>query len=317
MHAPAARLVGYAETGTPQWFAMREGKITGSRIAACVGLSPWVSPFTLYYQLIGLTTEEVDVESSPWIDWGNRLEPAVIQRWAEKHPNTRVRTRKTVWQNRERPWQQVSPDALVVSPGAGSPRRPADAILEVKTSQYRDSWGTPGTDEIPVYYRCQIIWMLDTLGLDVCHVAALFSGWDYQEYCVRYDEADALILREAAQEMLRRVEQRDRPDLDAHSATYELIRSFHPDIDGSTVELPPDLAEAVVVAQAAARETGDTLATVRAALAEYMGTAKVARYRDHKIADRRSRGGGTPYVQLADVPTSEVLSLTIREALAS
>lgn len=311
---PHARLLGYAETGTDEWFKMRAGAITGSRIAACVGLSPWVSPFTLYYILAGLTEESVDIGAAPWVRWGDILEPVVIGEWADRHPNVRVRRRKTVWQNTERPWQRVSPDALVVSAGTGSERRPADALLEVKTSQYSEGWGEPGTDAIPIHYRCQIIWMLDTLGMDVCHVAVLFSGWDYQEYVVRYDEADALILRAAAREMLDRVERQDRPDIDAHGATYELIRKFHPLIDGKTVQIPSDLAKAVIVAQGAAREASEDLAVVRASLAEWMGTAKVAEHEGRKIADRRSRNGGTPYVQLADLESRVV---TIREALAS
>ena len=305
---PAARLVGYAETGTDKWFAMRRGKVTGSRIAACVGLSPWVSPFVLYWQLLGVADEAVDVENSPWIDWGTRLEPVIIRRWSERHPNVKVRTRKTVWQNIERPWQQVSPDALVVSAGAGSSRRPADSLLEVKTSQYKDFWGKPGSADVPIHIRCQIIWMLDTLGMSGCHVAVLFSGWDYQEYYVPYDEGDALILRDAAQEMLRRVEERDRPDIDEHGSTYELIKSFHPDIENRSVHLSADLAEQIAIAQAEMREAQDTLATVRSALAEFMGSAKVAKFGDRKYADRRSKNGGTPYVQLAGLEPQPVLS---------
>jgi putative phage-type endonuclease len=304
----AARLVGFAETGTPEWFAMREGKITGSRIAACVGLSPWVSPFTLYYQLKGMATESVNTEGSPWIEWGNLLEPVVIAHWARRHPNVRMRTRKTVWQNRERPWQQISPDALFLRPGAGHRGRPSDGLLEVKTSQYKDDWGEPGSADVPIHIRCQIIWMLDTLGLDGCHVAALFSGWDYQEYYVPYDQDDALILRAAAERMLQRVAEDDRPDIDGEDSTYQLIKTFHPDIDGSTVELPPDLAEQVVIAQGQLSEAEDTLATVRSTLAEYMGRAKRAEYGGRKFADRRSKNGGTPYVQFADLSSKPVLS---------
>lgn len=308
-----ARLVGYAETGTPEWFAMRRGKITGSRIAACIGLSPWVSRFNLYHQMVGLASEDVDEDAAPWIHWGRLLEPLVVGQWAQQHPNTKVRRRASVWQNIERPWQQVSPDALAVEPGVGSARRPATAIIEAKTSLYRDHWGAPGTDDIPVYYRCQIIWMLDTLGLEYCYVPVLFGGSDYQEYLVRYDESDALILRAAAREMLDMVERQERPDIDAHSATYELIRSFHPEITNETVELPPDLVAQADIAVSQMREAEDTLLTVRSTLAEFMGRAKKAEYQGRKIADRRARGAGRPYVQIAG-PSQQP---TIQEAAAS
>lgn len=310
---PQARLLGYAETGTEEWFRMRSGRMTGSRIAAAIGLSPWVSPFLLYHQMIGLATEQVDVKDAPWLAWGNLLEPVIIAHWAEQHPEVKVRRRKTVWENLERPWQVCSPDALIVTQGTGSPRRPAGAVLEVKTARYRDDWGDPGTDEIPIYYRCQALWMLDTLGLEWCHFAVLFGGSDYQEYRVRYDEDDVLLLRKAGWDFVERVRLGERPDIDAHSATYQLMRSFHPDISNETVQLPPDLAEQVAIASQQMREAEDTLLTIRSTLAEFMGRAKKAEFAGLKYADRRSRGGGTPYVQLADVSARPT---TIQEAVS-
>lgn len=308
-----ARLLGYAETGTPEWHKMREGAMTGSRIAAAMGLSPWTSPFSLYFQMTGAATEETSYEDAPWLEWGNLLEPVVIDHWARRHPETKVRRRKTVWQNRERPWQVCSPDGLIVTPGVGSPRRPADAILEVKTSRWRDDWGEPGTDEIPIYYRCQALWMLATLGLRWCHFAVLFGGSDYQEFQVEWHDGDIELLLKAGFDFVERVRLGDRPDIDAHSSTYEIIRSFHPEIRNEVVELPEGLAQQVRVATTQMREAEDTLLTVRSSLAEFMGQAKAAMWNGDKYADRRSRSGGRPYVQLASITNHPS---TIREAVS-
>lgn len=308
-----ARLMGYAETGTPEWHKMREGAMTGSRIAAAMGLSPWTSPFALYFQMLGMASEETPVEDAPWLAWGSLLEPVVIDHWARQHPSVRVRRRKTVWQNRQRPWQVCSPDGLIVTQGTGPARRPAGAVLEIKTSRYRDDWGEPGTDEIPVYYRCQALWMLDTLGLEWCHFGVLFGGSDYQEYLVRWHEDDIALLRERGWEFVERVRRQERPDIDAHSATYEIIRKFHPEIRNETVELPDDLAQQVALASAQMREAEDTLLTVRSSLAEFMGQAKAAMFNGDKYADRRSRSGGRPYVQLAPITNHP---RTIREAVS-
>lgn len=303
-----AQLLGYAETGTPEWFEMRRGAMTGSRIAAALGLSPWTSPGLLYYQMTGLAFEDGD---SPVLEWGRRLEDVVIQKWVDDHPWLSVRREKTVWQNTERPWQVCSPDALILEPGPEAyplEARPTSAVLEVKTSRYRDEWGEPGTDEVPVWYRAQALWMLDTLGMEYCHFGVLFAGSDYQEYCVRRDEADIDILRRGAVAFLDRVARQDRPDLDGSDSTYRLIRQMHPDIDGSAVELPADLVEQVRITQQALREADEALGAVRAEVAEFMGSSKYAfaprgpgATRGLKVADRRSRSGGLPYVQLADI----------------
>lgn len=308
MVIPAARRIGRALTGSAEWHELRAGKMTGSRIAAALGLSPWTSPFNLYHEMIGLEPEPL---TAPAVEWGTRLESVIIQKYQDEHPGLKVKGRAGVWQNAVREWQVCSPDALVVEPGPHGRR--ALAVLEIKTSRYADDWGEPGTAEIPVWYRCQALWMLDTLGLRYCHFGVLFSGSDYREYCVEYDEADVAILRRGAVDFLDRVARQDRPDIDGSDSTYQLIRSFHPDIDGSTVELPVGLVKALTVAQEQAREADEELRTVRSTIAEFMGTAKTARNAGKKIADRRARGEGIPYVQLSDITARP----TIAEKAAS
>jgi len=312
----AARIVGFAETGTPEWFQMRAGAMTGSRIAAALGLSPWTSPFTLFFQMRGLAPESA--EETPVLEWGRRLEAAVVQKFTDAHPNMKIRTRKTVWQNRDRPWQMCSPDALAVYPGTGA-RRGANAVVEAKTSSVDSEWGEPGTPDVPIWIRCQALWMLDCLGLRYCHIPVLFSGRDYREYLVEYDEADVAILRHGALQFLDQVKRQERPDIDGADATYELLRKFHPEIDGSTVELPTDLVEDLRAAQASAQRANEALMQVRSSIADFMGYAKIAvspateGEKGYKVADRRARGEGIPYVQLVDITERPT---TIQEAVS-
>ncbi|MBO0875326.1 MAG: hypothetical protein J2P19_18235 [Pseudonocardia sp.] len=64
-----------------------------------------------------------------------------------------------------------------------------DALLEIKHSASYDGWGDEGTDEIPVYYRAQVLWQMDAFGLDTAYVACLFlASHTIREYVLTMDE---------------------------------------------------------------------------------------------------------------------------------
>src|SRR4051812_37548397 len=83
-----ATFLGTYLPGTPEWYEMRADKVGGSDLAAILGLSPWQSPFSLWHQKRGDT--EPDIQEKPQLEWGTRLEPVIVQAWAEKHPEYRV-----------------------------------------------------------------------------------------------------------------------------------------------------------------------------------------------------------------------------------
>lgn len=291
-----ARKIAVAETGSPEWFAARRGKMTGSRIAAALGLSPWTSPFTLYYQLRGDVPESVETNV---MEWGTRLEPAVIQKYADLHPNVRVVRNAGVWQSIEYPFLVASPDALLIRPGVGGRRRP-DSLLEVKTSQYDFEWD----QGVPVWYVCQVIFYLLVFGFESADVAVLFSGSDYREFTVWYDETDAKMIVDASAEFLDRVARNIVPDLDGSTSTYETIRARHPEIDGSSVDVPMEIVAALADVREVLDRFTEEQGLVINQLALEMGSAHLAYCNTTKVADRRAKGlTGKPYVQLAPIKT--------------
>lgn len=305
----AAKRIGLAETGTPEWHRLREGKMSGSRIAATLGLSPWVSKYSLYWQMVGLLGEQQESEQMSWGTW---LEPVILGQYAARRPWVKVRTRVGVWQNKARTWQVASPDGLVIHPGVGSNRNPL-GLVEVKTSRYDSEWGEPGTDQIPVYYRCQVLHYMDVMGLESCDVAALFTGSAYREYTVWHHQEDIEILRTAGQEMLERVASRTPPDIDGSDATYEAVQKLHPLITAERVQVEPEMVAALIDTKTELERAAEEHQAVKAQLAEEMGDAHTAWCGDMKVADRRAKTElGTPFVQMASMkkPTS-----TIKEAL--
>jgi hypothetical protein len=232
---------------------------------------------------------------------GHYLEAAVADWWQDQHPELEMGTAPGAWAHVDRPWQAATPDRLV------GPRfsTATTAVLEVKTTSQDDEWGAAGTDEIPPYYRAQVIWQLDTLGLDVGYVAVLLPRLEFREYRIDYNADEAAYIRGEALAFLNSLPTGPsprRPDLDAHSATYVAVQQMHPDISGEAVDVPDDLAREFCQAVRDLSAAKEREQAARTALADHMADAKYAKWLGKTIADRRpGRNGGTPYMQAASV----------------
>lgn len=283
---PTARRLPGVEPGDPEWLKL----ITGSKVAAILGLSPWESRFSLWHAMAGtIDREPPTVEQTR----GHYLEPVIGQWWADQHTDHKLTRCKSTFAHRHRKWQAASPDGLIVGPDGR-------ATFEAKTAASSDEeWGRPGTDEIPPYYRCQVVWTMDTLGLRRCHLAVLTSYLEFRSYVVEFDEAEAEFMRAAAVEFLRSLETGTPPDIDDSAATYSTLRRLHPDILDVDVTVDEQLADRFRAAQIAyeAAEREKRFAT--ALVAAEIGDGHYAYAPDRsKLAVRvPGRGDSPPYVK--------------------
>ncbi|MGW6872852.1 YqaJ viral recombinase family nuclease [Streptomyces xanthophaeus] len=293
IETPTGILLGEFTPGTPEWEEARNGLcITATQIAAVVGLSPWQSRFSLWHSKAGLPAPPF--QPNPAMEWGTRLESAVAQKWMDEHQDTSEVVEAGTWRHRDRPWQRATPDRIF-TPFTGWMVEPGTLpqLLEVKTSPFGDEWGPSGSEQIPVHYRCQIQWQLDTLGLKVCHVAVLISGHDYREYVVEYDESEALILRAAAERFLDSIWRGERPSIDADDATYQTIRVQPDGREDRDVEIPAELVARWDKAYAESRTADAQLDQVRSEVLDLIGNAYRAVHGDRRIAYRTVRDDGT------------------------
>ncbi|WP_307814159.1 lambda-exonuclease family protein [Streptomyces sp. N35] len=278
-------LLGRFEPGTREWVQARAGlTVTATDVAAVVGLSPWQSRFSLWHHKAGLAAHAV--EQTADMEWGTRLEPVIAQKFADMHPELDLHTTGT-WRHAERTWQRATPDRILTQPGC------IPSLLEIKTARYDDAWGAEGTDEIPVHYRCQIMWQLDTLGLRTAHVALLVAGSEYHEYRVEYDQADAELLRDAAEEFLASIRDGVRPDIDGSTTTYDTVRRLHEGRQDIDVEIPRELAHRYQAHSKAHSEIEQAKRQAAAEILDLIGTGRRAVCDDVRIATRTVRGGKT------------------------
>ncbi|MEV6777028.1 YqaJ viral recombinase family protein [Streptomyces syringium] len=284
---PAARFLGAYAPGTPEWEEARAGLvITATDAAAVVGLSPWRSPFSLWHHKAGTVLHE-DVAPTAAMEWGTRLEPVIAEAFADAHPDLVVHETGT-WAHGERDWQRATPDRIVTPAGGG----PA-SLLEIKTSRYADGFGEPGTDDVPVYYRCQVLWQLDTLGLDSATVAVLVAGQEYREYTIPYDAAEATFLRDQAETFLRSIAAAAPPPLDGHTATYRTVRQLPDGVEDVVADIAPGIAEAYRAAVLDYQRAEELKMARASAVLSAMGNARRCKADGQTVATRTARPDGT------------------------
>lgn len=281
-----AEFVGHFVPGTAEWAAARANAVGGSEVSAVLGLSPFESRFSLWHRKRGVVGP---VEDTPEMEWGRRLEPVILDKFTESHPELHDYMRPVgTYRHPDRPWQIACPDMLIPS-----------ALVEAKFSVMGDGWGETGTDEIPVYYRTQVLWYLDTFGFRHGHVCVLIGGHDYREYLIERDDNECALLREHVEQFLTEVALDHRPDIDNHAATYQVIREMHPDIEPAEVVISNDVARAYIVAKAAEKLAKADARQATSRLADEMGNAHRATWDGLTIATRQARDGGTPYIVAA------------------
>jgi len=281
-----------AETGREAWLAARRKGIGASEIAAVLGISPWESPFSLYWRKVN----GWDYEPSAEMEWGTRLEPAIAAKYADAHPDVYVETGQLAVSGYGS-WMLATPDRLI-GPACQHPSGnmyqnhccdcmntgmagPPEAVLELKTAHSADGWGEPDTAEIPVYYRAQVQWQMLVLGVQYAELAVLIGGSDYREYRVRRDDKDIAVMVEHGRRFMARIEAGDPPPLDDHHATVTTLKRLHPDLtDDAPAEVPADLA------------AGVRRARHMKALSEALCDRYEARLRDAMGSARRAVSGG-------------------------
>lgn len=278
------------EPGSPAWLRT----MSASKVAAVLGLSPYDSPFSLWHRMAGLTPAQ---EVKAHLARGHYLEPGIAAWFADQHPDWTVAPGDS-WAHPEQPLFTASPDRLAYLPD-GEVRG-----VEIKTAARDDEWGEAGTDQVPPGYRAQVQWQMAVTGCRTTHVAVLTAFLELREYVVTYDPDDAVFLMERAAAFLDSLPGQPgerRPSIDDHGATYEAVRQLHPDIDGSDVEVDPDVALRYLAAVPAAKAADVELTGAKAALLDQMRTAKRALFADRPIARRQpARGGAVSLYFLKD-----------------
>ncbi|MFE5290103.1 YqaJ viral recombinase family protein [Nocardia sp. NPDC056611] len=306
-----AEVVGEFTSGSPEWHAARAKGIGGSEISAIVGLNPWESRFALWHRKKDALAAVP--ESAP-MKWGTLLEPVIYREYEANHlKRGQTMTTGATFRHIERPWQLANPDGLIWSDSGEL----VDGIeIKAPGTDHNEKWGRDGSDNVPIYYRCQIAWYCDVLGLDSMVLRALIGGNDPRSYRIRPSRDDLDFLRDQGRLFWTEFLADIPPNLDGHLATYQALREMHPDIDRSiVVDATAALADRWWAVQTKRDEAEAEYMAVRTQLADLIGLGWKARCGDQTLAYRvRPANGGDPYVKSA--PRPDEYKTSIKEAAA-
>ena len=123
--------------GSPEWFAARKNRLTGSNIAAAVGLSPYATPHSLWEKITGKLGNNLFI-SSKETRHGNENENKVIKLY--ESVTSRLVHETGFWIHSKMTWVGASPDGLVEDRG----------VLEIKCPLYKVH------EKVPAYYMPQV-----------------------------------------------------------------------------------------------------------------------------------------------------------------
>jgi putative phage-type endonuclease len=253
-----ATLILGGDAPREEWLAARRQGVTASEVAVIMGLVPgtWNSPLALYLTKRGEIPE--DDSDNEAMALGRYLEDYVCQRFADRHPEFILQgTGRELYASENDPQMLATPDRIVREETYQAWTEPV-AVLEAKTSNDTAEWGDDGTDEIPVRYRCQVLWQMSVMGLTTAYVACLFLHARHvrvYEITMNADaEHDLVILRAAAEAFLERVRDGRPPAVDWLQATTRALKSLHPGLEDVDVAVPAYLARQYRAAHAAAEK---------------------------------------------------------------
>lgn len=259
-------------TLTAEQHTERRNSIGSSDAAAAIGLNPYFSSIELWQEKRGTAPPFQGNESTKW---GQLLEPAVRQEYAEQTGRV-VRLPPDTIVHPDVPFITCHPD------GVTDDRR----LYEGKCARFPDNWGEHGSDEIPEHYLIQVQHALMVTRLPVCDVAVLIGGADFRIYEVGADLALQGTILEAEREFWVHVQKGTQPKFDASApGAIAVLKKLYPGTNGKSVKANDACIAARArfeVAKAQEKDGKEAADTAKAQMLEFMGEASILTFPDGK-----------------------------------
>lgn len=302
-------VIAPADLPRADWLAFRKAGLGGSDAAAALGLDPYRSPYTLWLEKTGRWDEDDAGEAA---EWGTRLEPFVVRRYADAHPDVAVIPAPGILRSKRWPCLLANPDRFAVTQ-AGEVE-----VLEAKAPGLRQAKHWP-EDELPDHYVVQVLHYLLVTGYARARVAALIGGQTYVERTVERDEeAIALLAKQLTAWWERHVVRDEPPAVDGSERTAGILGRLYQVDPESVAELPDEVDEILTgLADVKAREADvkDQRGLLENRLREVMGPIEVGLRDGRQVVTYKRNGTFAPKRFETDHPDLAAQYTTTKPAI--
>jgi len=236
-----------------EWLEVRQTGLGGSDASVVLGLNKWNTPFALWAEKRGEVVS--DFTGNEATRWGNRLERAVAEEYAERE-NVSVVAYPATLVSKERDWQLANIDFFIMRhdynglypAGQVTDVEPSshrfesitpDAILEIKTNgltgRASKEWDNDG---VPEAYFWQGAHYCATTGLRDVVFAALIGGQGLQIRERTYSEEQINALNVMEADFWGLVQSGEKPSMTGGDADFDTLATLYPThIEGQTVQI--------------------------------------------------------------------------------
>lgn len=219
-----------------EWLELRKKSIGGSDAATILGLNPFSSPYALWLEKKGESTEKPETEA---MRQGTDLEGYVADRFCEV-TGKKVRKRSRTVKNADYPFAHANLDRYVVGEDAG---------LECKTTSSLNLKKFEN-GEFPANYYIQCMHYLAITGFSKFYLAVLIFGRDFKVYEIERDEELIADLMQAEENFWYYVENDIAPPVDGTEPTDKAIKEQYrdeEDVEVDLSEISEDIAELLLL----------------------------------------------------------------------
>lgn len=230
-----------AKMSRADWLEARKHSLGGSDMGAVLGMNSYSSPYTVWAEKTGRTTEKEPTEA---MRIGTDLEDYVAKRF-EEVSNKRVARENYIIKNSDFPHIHANIDRRIICEKAGLECKTASAL---NTKAFRDG-------EFPSQYYAQCVTYMAVTGWKRWYLAALILGREFKVYqlttiaddgCPSWCESSVYVpkeefdaLRDVAIEFWEHIEKDTPPPFDGADATTSAMQSIY---GGDTIPDSIDLS---------------------------------------------------------------------------
>lgn len=229
---PSFEVVLPPEAPREEWLKARRAGLGGSDAAAALGLDPYRSPYALWAEKTGRLDAAAEEESEPML-MGRLLEPVVLGRYADKHPEAHLQPTPGLIRAAGVKWLLGTPDAIR---GRWEP-------VEAKAPGY-DFAREWDEEDLPLRYRVQTYIYGAILGASRGVVVAIIGGQRYEEREIDFSpDSTEKLLDRLGTWWERHVVADNPPPIDPHASTTAALRAMYAGDPEETAILAPEMAE--------------------------------------------------------------------------